>query len=113
MFIFLNTFRILFDSNWFEVPTEFKKFLLALKIQQSFILFIYFSHYKIWKILGCDIIEHLRTPSVKGADIDNPDRAESLANMVTKIPRAWTKPFMEYLEHGTLRDDEVERRQIV
>jgi len=53
MFIFLNPFRILFDSNWFEVPTEFKKFLLALKIKQSFILFIYFSHYKIWKILGC------------------------------------------------------------
>src|SRR4051812_27960033 len=54
MFIFLNPFRILFDSNWFEVPTEFKKFLMALKIKQSFILFIYFSHYKIWKILGCD-----------------------------------------------------------
>ena len=58
-------------------------------------------------------LEHLRTPSVKGVDIDNPDRADSFVNMVTKIPPAWKKPFMEYLEHGTLPDDEVERRQIV
>ena len=58
-------------------------------------------------------LEHLRTPSVKGADIDNPDRADSFVNMVTKVPPAWTKPFMEYLEHRTLPDDEVERRQIV
>ena len=50
---------------------------------------------------------------MKGADIDNPDRADSFVNMVTKVPPAWTKPFMEYLEHGTLPDDEVERRQIV
>src|SRR3954470_22397954 len=42
MFIFLNPFRILFNSNGFGVPIEFKKFLLALKIKQSFILFIYF-----------------------------------------------------------------------
>ena len=42
-------------------------------------------------------LEHLRTPSVKGADIDNPDRADSFINMVTKVPPAWTKPFMEYL----------------
>src|SRR4051812_49271027 len=33
--------------------------------------------------------------------------------MVTKVRPAWTKPFMEYLEHGTLPDDEVEIRQIV
>src|SRR3954467_10736141 len=33
--------------------------------------------------------------------------------MVTKIPPACTKPFMEYLERGTLPDDKVERRQIV
>src|SRR3954466_5005492 len=58
-------------------------------------------------------LEHLRTPSVKGADVDNPDRADSFVNMVTKIPPAWTKPFMKYLEHGTLPDDDVERRQIV
>src|SRR3954465_14352500 len=58
-------------------------------------------------------LEHLRTPSVKGADIDNPDRADSFIHMVTKVLPAWTKPFMEYLEHGTLPDDEVERQQIV
>src|SRR5215216_3942364 len=58
-------------------------------------------------------LEHLRTPSVKGADIDNPDRADSFVIMVTKIPLAWTKPFMEYLEHGTFPEDKVERRQIV
>src|SRR3954471_18246584 len=58
-------------------------------------------------------LEHLRTPSVKGADIDNPDKADSFVNMVTKIPLAWIKLFMEYLEHGTLPDDKVERRKIV
>src|SRR3954464_1026040 len=58
-------------------------------------------------------LEHLHTPSVKGADIDNLDRADSFVNMVTKVPLAWTKPFMEYLEYGTLPDDEVERRQII
>ena len=50
---------------------------------------------------------------MKGADIDNPDRADSFVNMVTKVPPAWTKPFMEFLEHGTLPEDEVERQQIV
>src|SRR4051812_10858363 len=47
-------------------------------------------------------LEHLRTPSVKGANIDNPDRVDSFVHMVTKVPPVWTKPFMEYLEHGTL-----------
>src|SRR3954469_17408785 len=58
-------------------------------------------------------LEHLHTPSVKGADIDNPDRVDSFVHMVAKVPPAWTKPFMEYLEHETLPDDEVKRRQIV
>src|SRR3954464_14166340 len=58
-------------------------------------------------------LENLRTSSMKGANIDNPDRADSFVNMVNKVPPAWTKPFMEYLEHRTLPDDEVERRQIV
>src|SRR5215216_4037532 len=58
-------------------------------------------------------LEHLRTPSVKGAGIDNPDRADSFVHMVAKVPSAWTKSFMEDLEHGTFPDDEVERRQIV
>src|SRR4051812_28332882 len=68
---------------------------------------------------GCKMIppgvflEHLHTPSVKGVNIDHSDRADSFINMVSKVHPAWTKPFMEYLEHGTLPDDEVERRQIV
>src|SRR3954466_12130391 len=55
MFIFLNPFRILFNSNGFGVPIEFKKFLLALKIKQSFILFIYFHitrFGKSWDVTG-------------------------------------------------------------
>ena len=55
-------------------------------------------------------LEHLRTPSVKGADIDNPDRVDSFVHTVTKVPLAWTQPFMEYLVHGTLPNNEVERR---
>src|SRR3954469_22291300 len=58
-------------------------------------------------------LEHLRTPSVKGADINNPDIVDSFVHMVAKVPPGWTKPFMEYLEHGTLPDDEVERRKLV
>src|SRR4051812_30874066 len=56
-------------------------------------------------------LEHLRTPSVKGAEIDNPDRVDSFVHMMAKVPPAWTKPFMEYLEHGTLPNNKIERRQ--
>src|SRR3954464_1476836 len=65
------------------------------------------------QILPGVFLEHLRTPSVNGADIDNPDRANSSVNMVTKVPPSWTKPFMEYLEHETFPDNEVERQQIL
>src|SRR3954464_3155080 len=58
-------------------------------------------------------LEHLRTPSVKGADIDKPDRVDSFVHVVAKVPPAWKKPSMEYVKHGTLPDDKVERRQIV
>ena len=51
--------------------------------------------------------------SVKGADINNSDRVDSFVHMMAKIPPAWTKLFMEYLEHGTLPDDKVERQQIL
>ena len=50
---------------------------------------------------------------MKGAGPENPDRVDSFVHTVIKVPPAWTKLFMEYLEHGTLPDDEVERRQIV
>ena len=42
------------------IQIGFESFQLESKVsshpenQQSFILFIYYSHYKIWKILGCD-----------------------------------------------------------
>ena len=39
-------------------------------------------------------LEHLWTPSVKGADPENPDRVDSLVNVVTIVPLDWTKPFM-------------------
>ena len=42
--------KIVLDvSNWNQKVSSPPKF------QQSFILFIYFSHFKIWKILGCDM----------------------------------------------------------
>src|SRR3954464_9671886 len=53
-------------------------------------------------------LEHLRTPSVKGADTKNPNRVDCFIHAVTKVPLAWTKSFMEYLVHGTLPDDKVE-----
>ena len=58
-------------------------------------------------------LEHLRTPTVKGADPENPEIVDSFVHTVTKVPPAWTKPFMEYLVHGTLPIDEVKSRQIV
>src|SRR3954465_15262381 len=42
-------------------PIRSKKFSFPHKFQQLFLLFIYFSHFKIWKILGCD-----RLPPLKG-----------------------------------------------
>src|SRR4051812_48676025 len=42
MFIFKNPFRILFNSMGLKFQLNSKKFLLALKFKQSFILLIYF-----------------------------------------------------------------------
>src|SRR4051812_9424592 len=42
-------------------------------------------------------LEHLRTPSMKGADRKNPDIVDSFVNVETIVPPAWTKPFMDYL----------------
>src|SRR4051812_4505039 len=50
---------------------------------------------------------------MNGAYVDNSYRVDSFIHKVIKIPPAWTQLFMEYLVHGTLPDDEVERRQIV
>src|SRR4051812_9241972 len=54
MFIFLNPFRIYLIQFGLKVSNWIQKVSSHPENQQSFILFIYFSHYKIWKILGCD-----------------------------------------------------------
>jgi len=43
-------------------------------------------------ILPGVFLEHLWTPSVKEADLENPDRVDSFVNAVTIVPLAWTKP---------------------
>ena len=58
-------------------------------------------------------LEHLRVPSVQGADPDNPERANSLAQQVMLVVPAWTTPYLDYLVNKTLPDDEVLRRQII
>ena len=55
MFNFINLLGILFDSNGFEVPFKFKKFLLALKINK--VLFYSFIFHitrfgKSWDVTG-------------------------------------------------------------
>src|SRR3954469_9592738 len=44
----------------FDVSIWNQKVSFHPKFQQLFILFIYFSHYKIWKILGCDRLPPLK-----------------------------------------------------
>ncbi|KAK1602583.1 hypothetical protein QYE76_037577 [Lolium multiflorum] len=57
-------------------------------------------------------LEHLRIPSVKGANPENPDLAVSPAKEVMAIIPAWTQPFLDYLIDQKL-PDEVLARQIV
>jgi hypothetical protein len=42
-------------------------------------------------------LEHLRIPSVKGANPENPDVAVSPAKEVMAITPVWTQPFLDYL----------------
>ncbi|XP_051225799.1 uncharacterized protein [Lolium perenne] len=58
-------------------------------------------------------LEHLRIPSVKGANPENPDVAVSPAKEVMVITPAWTKPYLEYLIDQKLSKDEVLARQII
>ncbi|KAK1664584.1 hypothetical protein QYE76_052743, partial [Lolium multiflorum] len=58
-------------------------------------------------------LEHLRIPSVKGANPENPDLAVSPAKEVMAIIPAWTQPFLDYLIDRKLPEDEVLARQII
>ncbi|KAK1651348.1 hypothetical protein QYE76_069153 [Lolium multiflorum] len=58
-------------------------------------------------------LEHLRIPSVKGANPENPDVAVSPAKEVMAIIPAWTQPFLDYLINQNLPEDEVLARQII
>ncbi|KAK1682323.1 hypothetical protein QYE76_043171 [Lolium multiflorum] len=58
-------------------------------------------------------LEHLRIPSVKGANPENPEVAVSPAKEVMVIIPAWTQPFLDYLIDQKLPEDEVLARQII
>ena len=58
-------------------------------------------------------LEHLRVPSVQGADPENPERANSSVHAIMVVIPPWTKPYLEYLKDKTLPDDEVLRRQVI
>ena len=61
-------------------------------------------------------LEHLHKPSVKGADILDPDSVESVevANYAVYLVKPdWTMPYLNFLTNKELPDDEVLRRQIV
>src|SRR4051794_18343390 len=58
-------------------------------------------------------LEHLRVASVKGADEENPDMAVSPAKDVMVVTPLLTKPYLDYLLHQKLPEDETLTRQIV
>src|SRR3954447_21349052 len=58
-------------------------------------------------------LEHLRVASVKGEDEANPDMAVSPAKDVMVITPLWTKPYLDYLLHQKLPEDETLARKIV
>jgi hypothetical protein len=57
-------------------------------------------------------LEHLYIPSVKMADLENQELANSpvLAMMTNNPP--WTEPYLEYMMSKKLPEDEVQWRQI-
>jgi hypothetical protein len=57
-------------------------------------------------------LEHLRVPSVKMVDPDNPELASSPVMVVLPSNPPWAEPYLEYLMIKKLPEDEVQKRQI-
>jgi hypothetical protein len=57
-------------------------------------------------------LEHLRVPSVKMVDPENPELASSPVMTVLPSNPPWAEPYLEYLTNKKLPEDEVQRRQI-
>src|SRR3954468_18095817 len=58
-------------------------------------------------------LEHLRVASAKGADEANPDMAVSPAKDVMVVILLWTKPYLDYVLHKKLPEDETLALQII
>jgi hypothetical protein len=57
-------------------------------------------------------LEHLHIPSVKMADLENPELASSPVMAVFPCNPPWAEAYLEYLTTKKLPEDEVQRRQI-
>jgi hypothetical protein len=57
-------------------------------------------------------LEHLRVPSVKMVDPENPELASSPVMAVLPSNPPWAEPYLEYLTNKQLPEDEVQKRQI-
>jgi hypothetical protein len=57
-------------------------------------------------------LEHLRVPSVKMVDLENPELASSPVMAVLPSNPPWAEPYLEYLTNKKLPEDEVQKRQI-
>ena len=61
-------------------------------------------------------LEHLHKPSIKGADLLDPESAEpvdSASYAVYLVKPDWTTPYLDFLINQELPDDEVLKRQII
>jgi hypothetical protein len=57
-------------------------------------------------------LKHLRVPSVKMVDPENPELASSPVMAVFPSNLPWAEPYLEYLTNKKLPEDEVQKRQI-
>ncbi|XP_051212668.1 uncharacterized protein [Lolium perenne] len=58
-------------------------------------------------------LDHMRIPSVKGSNPENPDMAVSLAKEVMVITPTWTKTYLNYLIDQNLPENEALAWKIV